>query len=66
MGCHRRVAILIAALGLLARIIQSSRTSDLTRDELRMLKAFNEQAQADPRTYLSVELAAYKAEVDNY
>ena len=60
------VAILIAALGFLARIIQSSRTSDLTRDELRMLKAFSEQAEADPRAYLSVELAAYKAEVDNY
>ena len=60
------VAILIVSLGLLARIIQSSRTSDLTRDELRILKAFNEQANANPSAYLSVELAAYKAEVDNY
>jgi hypothetical protein len=60
------VAILIVSFGFLARIIQSSHTSDLTRDELRMLKAFNEQAKADPRAFLSVELAAYKAEVDNY
>ena len=61
------VAILIAALGFLARIIRSSRTgSDLTRDELKMLKAFNEQAKVDPRAYLSVEFTAYKAEVDNY
>jgi hypothetical protein len=60
------VAILIPVLGLLARTITGSRTSDLTRDEIRLLKAFNEQAKGDPRAYLSVEFAAYKAEVDEY
>jgi hypothetical protein len=58
--------ILIPTLGLLARTIQGSRTSDLTRDEIRLLRAFNEQAKGDPRAYLSVEFAAYKAEVDKY
>jgi hypothetical protein len=47
------VAILIPVLGLLARTITGSRTSDLTRDEIRLLKAFNEQAKGDPRAYLS-------------
>jgi len=60
------VAVLIPVLGLLTRIINSSRTSDLTRDEISLLKAFNEQAKGDPRAYLSVEFAAYKAEVDEY
>jgi hypothetical protein len=58
--------LIIAALGFLTRTVLSGRTSDLTRDELRLLKAFSEQAKATPRTYLSVELAAYKAEVENY
>jgi hypothetical protein len=60
------VAILIPALAVLARIINSSRTSDLTRDEFRLLKAFNEQAKGNSKAYLSVEFAAYKAEVDEY
>jgi len=60
------VAILIPVLGLVTRIITGSRTSDLTRDEIRLLKAFNEQAKGNPRAYLSVEFAAYKAEVDEY
>jgi hypothetical protein len=59
-------AILILTLGFLARTIQGSRTRDLTRDELRLLKAFNEQARKDPRANLSVEFAAYKAGVDKY
>jgi hypothetical protein len=63
------VAVLIPALALLARVIPSgrkSRKSHLSRDELRLLRAFNEQAQGDPRAYLSVELAAYKAEMQTY
>jgi len=65
-GIAVAVAVLIPVLGLLTRIINSSRTSDLTRDEISLLKAFSEQAKGDPRAYLSVEFAAYKAEVDEY
>jgi hypothetical protein len=65
-GIAVAVAILILTLGLLTRIITGSRTSDLTRDEIRLLKAFNEQAKGNSRAYLSVEFAAYKAEVDEY
>ncbi len=63
------VAILIPALALLTRAIPSSRKSrksHLSRDELKLLKAFNEQAEGDPRAYLSVEFAAYKAELQSY
>jgi hypothetical protein len=66
VGIVVAVAILIPVLGLLARTITGSRTSDLTRDETRLLKAFNEQAKGNPRAYPSVEFAAYKAEVDGY
>ena len=65
-GIAVAVAILILTLGLLTRIIIGSRTSDLTRDEIRLLKAFNKQAKGNSRAYLSVEFAAYKAEVDEY
>jgi hypothetical protein len=54
------------ALGFLASIIYSGTTGDLTRDEFRLLRAFNEQAKGDPRAYLSVEFAAYRAEVGEY
>src|ERR671917_517054 len=60
------VVILVLALGFLAKIIYSGTTGDLTRDELRLLGAFNEQARGDPGAYLSVEFAAYKAEVREY
>jgi hypothetical protein len=60
------VAILVLILGLFARTIRHSRTSDLTREELRLLKAFSEQAEGNPWAYLSVELAAYRAGVDKY
>jgi hypothetical protein len=60
------VAILILTLGFLAKTIHTSRTSDLTRDELRLLKAFNEQAKEIRSRDLSVEFAAYKTEVDKY
>jgi len=60
------VAVLVPALGFLARGIYVGRASDLTREELRLLKALNEQAKGDPRTYLSVEFAAYRAQVDGY
>jgi hypothetical protein len=65
-GIAAVVAILILTLGFLAKTIHRSRTSDLTRDELRLLKAFNEQAKENRSRDLSVEFAAYKAEVDNY
>jgi hypothetical protein len=54
-GC----AILIPVLAFLTRAILSSRKGHLSRDELRLLRAFNEQAEGDPRAYLSVEFAAY-------
>jgi hypothetical protein len=60
------VATLVLILVLLDRIIRHRRTNDLTRDELRLLRAFSEQAEGNPRAYLSVELAAYRAEVDRY
>jgi hypothetical protein len=57
------VAILIPTLAFLTRAIPSSGKVNLSRDELRLLKAFNEQAEGDPRAYLSVEFAAYIAEL---
>ncbi len=63
------VAILILALAFLIRVVpraRKSRKSHLSRDELRLLRAFNEQAQGDPRAYLSVEFAAYKAGISTY
>ena len=65
-GITVAVAILVAALGLLLRTIRKNRTSDLTRHELRLLRAFSEQAKGNPRAYLSAEFAAYRAEVDKY
>jgi hypothetical protein len=65
-GIAVMVAILVLSLGFLAKTLHSSRTSDLTRDELRLFEAFNEQAKENRRGDLSVEFAAYKAEVDNY
>jgi hypothetical protein len=64
VGIAVLAAILISTLAFLPRIINRGRTSDLTREEFRLLKAFNEQAKRNPRAYLSVEFAAYKAEVD--
>ena len=60
------VALLSLAFGFFTNIITGGRRGDLTRDELRLLRAFNEQARGDPRAYLSVEFAAYKAEVGEY
>lgn len=60
------VAILIPVLAFLTRAILSSRKGHLSRDELRLLRAFNEQAEGDPRAYLSVEFAAYKAGLQTY
>jgi hypothetical protein len=65
-GITVAVAILVAALGLLVRTIHENRPRDLTRHELRLLKAFSEQAKGNPRAYLSAEFAAYRAEVDKY
>jgi hypothetical protein len=58
------VAILLPALCLVARTVRGRRTSDLTREELRLLKALDEQAKGNPKAYLSVEFAAYRAEVE--
>jgi hypothetical protein len=66
VGIIAGAAILVAILGILIRTIHHSRTSDLTRDEFRLLKAFSEQAEGNPRAYLSVELAVYRAEVERY
>jgi hypothetical protein len=65
-GIALAVVIAVLALGLSAKIINSGTTNDLTHDELRLLRAFNEQAKGDPRAYLSVEFAAYRAEVGEY
>jgi hypothetical protein len=65
-GIALAVVIVVLALGLSAKIINSGTTDDLTRDELRLLRAFNEQAKGDPRAYLSVEFAAYRAKVGEY
>jgi hypothetical protein len=59
-------ALLVLALSFVAKVVYFNRTSDLTRDELRLLRAFNEQAKGDTRAYLSVEFAAYRAEVGEY
>jgi hypothetical protein len=66
VGIVAMAAFLVLILGILIRTIHHSRTSDLTRDELRLLKAFREQADGNPRAYLSVELAVYRAEVERY
>ena len=60
------MALLVPAFGYLARGVYVNRTSDLTRGELRLLRAFNEQAKGNPRAYLSVEFAAYRAQVSGY
>src|SRR5918998_5021305 len=60
------VALLSLAFGFFTNIITGGRRGDLTRDELRLLRAFKEQAEGDPRAYLSVEFAAYKAEMQIY
>jgi hypothetical protein len=44
-GIAVAVAILVPVLGFLARVIYVNRTSDLTRDGLRLLKALNEQVK---------------------
>ena len=66
VGIAAVAATLVVLLGILGRTIHHSRTSDLTREELRLLKAFSEQAEGNPKAYLSVELAAYRAEVERY
>jgi hypothetical protein len=66
VGIAAVAAILVVLLGILGRTIHHSRTSDLTRDELRLLKVFSEQAEGNPKAYLSVELAVYRAEVERY
>jgi hypothetical protein len=63
------VAIFVLALAFLTRVIPSTQKrlkSHLSREELRLLKAFNEQAKGDPRAYLSVEYAAYRAGMQTY
>ena len=63
-GIAVAVLILIPALGFIGRAIRRRRASDLTCDELKLLKSFNEVAKGKPGAYLSVELAAYRAEVE--
>ena len=61
------VAILAPALGVVVgRAVRNSRTSDLTREELRLLKAFNREARGDLKAYLKPEFVAYRAKLDNY
>ena len=65
-GIPVAVEIPVAAPGLLFSTIHKTRRSTPTRHELRLLKAFSEQAKGNPRAYLSAEFAAYRAEVDKY
>ncbi len=60
------VAILVPTLGVLSRAIRNSRRSDLTREELRLLKAFNREAHGNPKAYLKPEFVAYRAKLDKY
>jgi hypothetical protein len=60
------VAILVPTLGVVGRAVRNSRTSDLTREELRLLKAFNREARGDLKAYLKPEFVAYRAKLDNY
>ncbi len=60
------VALLSLAFGFLTNIITGGRTGDLTRDELRLLKAFNREARGDLKAYLKPEFVAYRAKLDNY
>ncbi len=60
------VAILVPTLGILGRAIRNSRGSDLTREELRLLKAFNREAHGDSKAYLKPEFVAYRAKLDKY
>jgi hypothetical protein len=43
------LTIAILATGLSAKIINGGATGDHTRDEIRLLRAFDEQAKGDPR-----------------
>jgi hypothetical protein len=52
VGIAAVAGILVVLLGILGRTIHHSRTSDLTRDELRLLKVFSEQAEGNPKAYL--------------
>jgi len=61
----------LAALGLgasgvwfVVRSIRRSRASDLTRDELRLLKEFNKNAGGNPRAYLDPVVTAQQAGLD--
>jgi hypothetical protein len=65
-GVAVAVAILAAALGLLGRAFRNRRKSDLTREELRLLRAFNREARGDPKAYLKPEFVAYRAKLDSY
>lgn len=60
------VAILVPILGVLGRAFRNSRTTDLTREELRLLKTFNKEARGNPKAYLKPEFVAYRAKLDNY
>ena len=60
------VAILVPTLGVLGSAIRNTRRSDLTREELRLLRAFNKEARGGPRAYLKPEFVAYRAKLDKY
>jgi hypothetical protein len=59
------IAVVLVVLGWAARwLYRRLAPSDLTRDELRLLKAFNEEARGDPKAYLKPEFVAYRAKLD--
>jgi hypothetical protein len=61
------VAVVLVVLGWVARwLYKRLAPSDLTRNELRLLKAFNDEARGNPRAYLKPEFVAYRAKLDRY
>ena len=61
------IAVVLLVLGWVAQWLYTRLTpSDLTRNELRLLKAFNEEARGNPKAYLKPEFVAYRAKLDRY
>jgi hypothetical protein len=61
------IAVVLLVSGWVARwLYKRLAPSDLTRNELRLLKAFNEEARGNPKAYLKPEFVAYRAKLDRY
>ena len=62
------IAVVLLVSGWVARWLYKRllAPSDLARNELRLLKAFNEEARGNPKAYLKPEFVAYRANLDRY